>query len=124
MYTGDKTGQSAILAHGIQEDGDEERSPPEELCELNVCCHHGGEGGVGEPHPAADLRKWQLVPLAHVRGMEEDRVTPTQQLAAPACSQREEGEGEPPKLQCAHHARERGREGATLTRQRTTPACS
>ena len=99
-------------------------APLKNCVSLTCAATMGGEGGVGEPHPAADLRKWQLVPLAHVRGMEEDRVTPTQQLAAPACSQREEGEGEPPKLQCAHHARERGREGATLTRQRTTPACS
>ena len=47
--TRDGAGQHALLAHGMQEDGDKERSFPDRSRVLNACGHQGGEGGV-TPH--------------------------------------------------------------------------
>ena len=43
--TGDKTRHRALLAHGMQEDGDEERCPPNRLRTLHARGHQGGGGG-------------------------------------------------------------------------------
>ena len=45
--TGGETGQHALLARGMQEGVNEERSPPGHLRVLNACDHPGGEGGGG-----------------------------------------------------------------------------
>ena len=43
-----ETGQCALLARGMQEDGEEVQSPPDWSRALNVCGH---SGGGGDPHP-------------------------------------------------------------------------
>ena len=40
--TGDETGKRTLLARGIQEDGNEERSLPDRSHALNACSHQGG----------------------------------------------------------------------------------
>ena len=55
--TGGETGQRALLARGMQEDGDEYQSPPKQSRALNAYGHQGGEGG-GYPSPrSACLRR-------------------------------------------------------------------
>ena len=48
--TGNKNGKRALLARGMQEDEDEERSPLERQRALNACGHQGGER-EGYPSP-------------------------------------------------------------------------
>ena len=45
--TKDDTGQRALLARGMQENGDEAKRPPDRLHALNACSHPEGEGGGG-----------------------------------------------------------------------------
>ena len=45
--TGDKTGQRALLARGMQEDRDEEQIPPNRSHALNARGHPGGKEGWG-----------------------------------------------------------------------------
>ena len=40
--TGVETGQSVLLAHGMQEDGNEEKIPLDQSRGLNTCDHPGG----------------------------------------------------------------------------------
>ena len=63
-----ETGQRALLARGMQEDGKKERSPPDQLRALNVCDHPGGEGAGG---PLTQKN----VPTARRQGAEGDPPT-------------------------------------------------
>ena len=84
------TGQHALLACGMQEDGNEEIIPPEQLCKLNVCNYPGGEGGE------VTLTRQQL-PTACSQGKKGEEGDPlTQQRTPLACGHEREEEWGPP----------------------------
>ena len=49
--TGGETGQRALLARGMQEDGNKERPPPTSCARLTRATIQGGEEG-GDPSPS------------------------------------------------------------------------
>ena len=99
----------------MQEDGDEERIPPDQLRALNTCGHQGGEGGGG---PLTHNR----VPTARIQGLEGDPQI--RQRTTQACDRGIEDEGGTPTHQRAQTAHSKRSEGGTPTIQRATPACS
>ena len=50
---GDTTRQRALLAHVMQDDGNNEQIPPDRFLTINAYRHPGWEGGGGGAHPAA-----------------------------------------------------------------------
>ena len=122
-----KTGQCALLARGMQDDGNKAQIPPDRLRALNACGHPVGEGGGGtltrQRSPTAcsqrtegDPPTWQRATLARGHGREEvggpltqqraqtaraqgsEGTTPARPCAAPERSQGGEEEGEPPQI--------------------------
>ena len=62
-----ETGQQLLLACGMQEDRNEERSSPDQSCALNACDHPGGGRRGGDPSPASACllrasRGWRETP--------------------------------------------------------------